>query len=308
MLTTVLCFNPSNDRTVEVADFVLDATNRILAERIEGASKGVNVAVAASRLGIETACVGLLPRRGGEMIRERLARDGVRASFVRIPGAVRTNLKIRDRSRWAVTELNEPGVAVRDRSLAKARAQALRLAADSDYLVLTGSLPPGCPEDFYAKLIADAPLACRCVLDASGEVLARALHARPFLIKPNRQELERACGRELPALRDVRAAALSLIGAGARRVAVSLAEEGALLTDGAHVLFAPAVAVPVRSAAGAGDAMVAGMIAGFREGDELEHALRCGVAAAAASVASGRMAPCPATYERMLRAVKVSVI
>ena len=308
MLTTVLCFNPSNDRTVEVADFVPGATNRILAERTEGASKGVNVAVAVRRLGMEAACVGLLPRRGAEMIQQRLAQDGVRASFVRTPGAVRTNLKIRDGGRWMVTELNEPGAAVGQRRLAQARAQALRLAAGSDYLVLTGSLPPGCPKDFYAAMIADAPLTCRCVLDASGEVLAGALHVRPFLVKPNREELESACGKPLATLREVRDAALWLIEAGAQRAAVSLAGEGALLTDGERVLFAPAVPVPVRSAAGAGDAMVAGLIAGFCQGGGLEHALRCGVAAAASSVASGCMAPRRVTYERILRAVKVRIL
>jgi len=305
MLVTVLCFNPAIDRTVEVADFALFATNRILAEHSEGAGKGTNVAVAVRRLGLETACVGLLPRRGGQLILDRLAQEGIGVAFVRTPGSVRINMKIRDTNR-AVTELNEPGVAVGKRHLAQARAEALRLASVSDYLVLTGSLPPGCPSDFYAKLMADVPTTCRCVLDASGETLTVGLKARPFLIKPNRQELESACGKALDTLEDVREAALLLVEAGAQRVAVSLAGEGALLTDGQRVLFAPAVPVPVRSAAGAGDAMVAGMIAGFAEDGDLEHTLRCGVATAAASIVSGCMTPRRTIYERILRAVKVS--
>jgi len=304
MLITVLCFNPAIDRTVEVADFALFATNRILAEHSEGAGKGTNVAVAVRRLGLEAACVGLLPRRGGQLILDRLAQEGVGTTFVRTPGSVRINLKIRDRNQ-AVTELNEPGVGVGKRHLAQARAEALRLAAISDYLVLTGSLPPGCPSDFYAKLMADVPTTCRCVLDASGETLTDGLRARPFLIKPNRQELETTYGKALDTLQDVRDAALSLIEAGAQRVAVSLAGEGALLTDGQRVLFASAVNVPVRSAAGAGDAMVAGMIAGFAEDGDLEHALRCGVASAAASIVSGKMTPRRGTYERILRAVRI---
>jgi len=304
VLVTVLCLNPAIDRTVEVAGFVLRATNRILAEHSVGAGKGINVAVAARRLGMEVACAGLLPRRGGRLALDRLARQGVGASFVPVPGSVRVNLKIRDNS-GAVTELNEPGEAVGERHLARARSQALRLAGLSDYLVLTGSLPTGCPPDFYAKLMGDAPPTCRCVLDASGEALTLGLGARPFLVKPNRQELELACGKALPALRDVRDAALSLIEAGAQRVAVSLAGEGALLTDGRRMLYAPGVAVPVRSPTGAGDAMVAGMVAGFAEDGDLEHALRCGMAAATASIVSGKMTPHRGTYERFFSAVKV---
>jgi len=304
MRITVLCLNPAIDRTVEVAEFAPCATNRIFAEHSVGAGKGVNVAAAARRLGMEAACVGLLPRRGGRLVLDRLARQGVEASFVPTPGSVRVNLKIRDRS-GAVTELNEPGEPVGKRYLARARAEALRLASASEYLVLTGSLPSGCPPDFYAKLMAGVPSTCRCVLDASGEALAVGLGARPFLIKPNRQELETACGKALNTLQDARAAALSLIEAGARRVAVSLAGEGALLTDGNRVLYAPGLTVPVRSTTGAGDAMVAGMIAGFGEGDDLQCALRCGMASAAASIVSGNMTPQPGTYERFLRAVRV---
>lgn len=305
MLTTVLCFNPSIDRTVEVADFAPGGTNRILAERSEGAGKGVNVAVAARRLGMETACVGLLPRRGGDPVRNRLANEGVQVCFVTTPGTTRVNLKIRDKSRRIITELNEPGVAIGAERLAKARAEAIRWASVSAYLVLTGSLPPGCPPDFYAELMGEVPLTCRCVLDASGDVLAGALRAKPFLVKPNLQELERARGRALDTSEDIRDAALWLIEAGAQHAAVSLAGEGALLTDGKRVLFASAAPVPVRSSAGAGDAMVAGLIAGFRESGGLEHVLRRGVAAAAASIASGDMTPRRTAYERIFRAVQV---
>lgn len=284
MLTTALCLNPSIDRTVRVADFSVGGTNRILSECSVGSGKGVNVAVAARRLGMEAACVGLLAQGQGDLILERLARDGVEARFVRVPGAVRVNLKILDMGRRSVTELNEPGGAVTVEPLEKVRAEALRLAAQSDYLVLTGSLPPGCPEDFYPSLMAGIPASCRCVVDVSGDKLAGSLRARPFLIKPNHRELEQAGGRALSTLRDVRDAAFALIGAGAELVAVSMGAEGAMLTDGKLALFAPAVPVPVHSTVGAGDSMVAGMIKGLREGGGLEHALRCGMAAATATV------------------------
>ncbi len=309
MLITTLCLNPSIDRTVQVADFAVGGTNRILSERHDGAGKGVNVAVVARRLGMEAACVGLLAERDGQPVLDRLARDGVRASFVRTSGAVRVNLKIRDMSRQTVTELNEPGGMVPAAQLDEVRAEALSLAAKSDYLVLTGSLPPGCPEDFYGTIMAEVPPSCRCVIDVSGDKLLDNLRAKPFLIKPNLQELQDACGRSLDTLRDIRDAAFAMIDAGAQLVAVSMGSEGAMLTDGKLTLFAPGIAVPVHSTVCAGDSMISGILKGLSTGGGLKSALRCGVAAATATVADphdGLMRF--EAYEGIYQTVKVGVV
>ena len=304
-MVTALCLNPSIDRETLVTGFEQGVTNRVLSVRTEGSGKGVNVAVAARRLGMKAACAGLLPSGGGPVL-GRLAEEDVKACFVSAPGAIRVNTKVRDADRLIVTELNEPGAPADAFILAKTRARVLKLCARSDILVLTGSLPPGCPADYYADLISAAPPGCRCVLDASGDAFLAGLRARPFLVKPNLEELKKVFGGTVRGIEAAREAALWLIGEGAATAAVSMGADGALLTDGKRCVYAPALDVPVRSTVGAGDAMVAGMIAGITCGETLDGVLRRGAAAAAAAVAEQRGgSPRRSEYERYLPEVKI---
>ena len=90
----------------------------------------------------------------------------------------------------------------------------------SDIMVFTGSLPPGCPADFYKTLIEAAEGKCRCVLDAEGEKLARGMEAKPFLIKPTQYEFELRVGRKLDSVQDIEEAALECVAEGIGIVAV----------------------------------------------------------------------------------------
>ncbi|MDR3050764.1 MAG: 1-phosphofructokinase family hexose kinase [Oscillospiraceae bacterium] len=308
-MITTLCLNPAIDREVQVNAFAMGATNRILVEHSQGAGKGVHVAIVASRLGMAARCVGLLAQGYGQLILDRLARDGVEGAFVSAPGDTRVNIKIQDVATRTVTELNEPGVPVTEDQLLHVRRAVTESAARSDFLVLTGSLPPGCPPDFYNLLIEDAGPSCRCVVDVAGDQLLGNIRAKPYLVKPNLQELQQSAGRPLKTLRDIRDQALSLVEAGASVVAVSMGAEGAMITNGKLTLFAPGMSVPVHSTVGAGDSMVAGLLRGLREGGNLKNALRCGVAAATATVADTREGLMQyAAYEDFYQRVKVGAV
>lgn len=287
-MVTTLSLNPSIDRTVEVPDFALHKTNRVTAERLLGAGKGVNVAVVSSRLGMPTRCVGFLAEEGGALIERRLERDHVEVSFVRTPGAVRVNLKVLDPSQGGMTEINEPGSPVSPEALEALWMALEQEAKQSEYLVLTGSLPPGCPEDLYAQILRRFKGGCRSVLDADGGLLAQLAQEGPYLVKPNQQELEQAVRQEIKTLRDVRTHAYALIDQGVSLVAVSMGGEGAVLCDGHVTLFAPSLPVRVYNTVCAGDSMVAGMLYGLSQGAGLPEVLRCGVAAATATVADER--------------------
>ncbi len=308
-MITTLCLNPSIDRTVQVETFVSGGTNRMLTEQSMGAGKGVNVAIVARRLGIRAACVGLLAQSGGQLILDRLARDGVETSFVRTPGSVRVNLKIFERATKTMTELNEPGATVTAEQMEQVRRAVLEQASRSDFLVLTGSLPPDCPRDFYNTLMDDVGGMCRCVVDVAGDHLLDNVRAKPYLIKPNLQELQEAAKKPLNTLRDIRDQAFAIIDSGVSVVAVSMGGDGAMITDGKLTLFAPGLSVPVHSTVCAGDSMVAGLLKGLREGGNLKNALRCGVAAATATVADpddGLMQF--AAYEDIYQRVKVGIV
>ncbi len=106
--------------------------------------------------------------------------------------------------------------------------------------------------------------------------------AKPYLIKPNRYELQLMAGKPLPTLQDIRDAAMQYIDMGVQIVAVSLGEQGAMITDGHETLFAPKLDIAVKSTVGAGDSMIAGLTAGLLGDNDLRECFRMGVACATA--------------------------
>ena len=282
MITSV-SLNPSIDRTLTVENFTPGGLNRVLSKNDVAGGKGINVALTLSGLGLDSKCIGFMYRESSSLFEKRLMMNSTPYDFIWCDGSARTNVKVFDRAAGVVTELNESGEPVDEAALSKMVDMVVRHAEDSDYLILSGSMPPGCPQDYYRTLInAVDGLGCRCILDADGERLKYGLEARPFMIKPNRFELETMTGVRLNSLSEIRDAALRYTDEGVSVVAVSLGAEGALITDGDETLFAPRVNLEVKGTVGAGDAMVAGLAAGFMADCDLEQAFRMGVACASA--------------------------
>lgn len=304
-----VCLNPCIDRTVEIERFTYGGMNRILTSREDGCGKGVNVALVARELGMESACIGYLFEENGELISERLKEAGAQEDCIWLPGRVRTNMKVFDRENSRITEINESGAFISEKNRARMVELVRQWAARCDTMVFTGSLPPGCPADFYRKLMEAVEGRCRCVLDAEGEKLTRGMEAKPFLIKPNQYELELRAGRELKSVQDIKRAALECIEEGVSIVAVSLGGDGAFITDGEQSYFAPVVPVPVRSTVGAGDSMVTGFLHGLALGEDLPGVFRRGVAAGTAAVTTeGTQLLTRALYEEMLERVDIEEV
>lgn len=306
MITTI-SLSPAIDKRLEFDTFALGGTNRVAAVQAEGAGKAVNVALGARTLGMDAVCAGILPF-GGEPVTQRLACGGVRHDFLPAPGNVRINQKLFDRSTGVLTEANESCPPAPEELLVRAQEQAAAYAAQSEFLVLTGSLPSGCPKDYYARVLRraheEAP-ACRCVLDAEGERFALGVHERPWLVKPNRHELELFAGRPLPDNQQLLAAARALLALGVGVAVVSMGAQGALAARAQEAVFVPSLPLTVRTTVGAGDAMVAGLLYGFSQRDDLAWALRCGTASAAARcVCEGEGYLCARTFESMLEKTK----
>ena len=306
MITTV-SLNPSVDKGVTIESFQYGSMNRVLQTRQDAGGKAVNVAMVASALGMETRCVGFLCRENGRIIDRTLTKHGVQTEWVWLEGSIRTNLKLLDAKAGIVTEINESGAPVDGAQLEAMDDLIARSHADSDFLVLTGSLPPGCPKSYYAQVIRSLTgSGCRMVLDAEGEALRQGIEARPYLIKPNRLELEIELGHALGSTKEVARAARELNDRGIARVAVSLGAEGALLADEHDVFFAPAMKIDVASTVGAGDSMVSGMIAGLQDELPTDEVLRRGAACAAASISkAGTRLTGRAEFEKMLTYITV---
>ena len=280
-MITVVSLNPSIDRTMTVENFAPGALNRVISSTDVAAGKGINVALSFAALGLDVECVGFMYRDSASLFERRMMVNSTAYDSIWCNGSVRTNIKVFDRAAGVVTELNESGHPIDPEHLNKMVELVTRHAENSDYMILSGSVPPGCPNEFYETLInAVDGLGCRCVLDADGERLACGLRAKPFMIKPNRAELEAMTGSKLNSIDQIKAAALKYIDMGVEVVAVSLGADGALITDGHETLYAPRMNIEVKGTVGAGDAMVAGLVAGFMGDLDLHEAFRMGVACA----------------------------
>lgn len=287
VLTVTL--NPAIDLTVAVDRLEAGAVHRARSAQSNAGGKGINVAGCLADWGVPVAAGGLLGRFNDDAFVAFFAEKGIADVCVRASGETRTNIKIADLATGSTTDLNLPGLAVDAGEIDAVWAAAVKEIGAGTPVVLAGSLPEGAPADTWAKMVADlAAEGARVVLDTSGAPLAAALdtHApcMPYAVKPNREELEALLGRALPGEADLVAAARDLVARGVRLVAVSRGAEGALFVDAAEALAARLPAKTVLSTVGAGDAMVAGLVAALLEGPVLERVARLAVAFATAKL------------------------
>ncbi|MCR4877485.1 MAG: 1-phosphofructokinase family hexose kinase [Clostridiales bacterium] len=308
MITTI-CLNPSFDRSVEMDTLQLGKVNRIRALREDMGGKGINVAVVAQRLGLDVQCIGVMGESGAEELSAMMDREGLKHQFLKIPGRIRTNLKLVIRDEKGITELNETGTQLEESDLRSFFDLAREKTADSDVVVLTGSLPPGCPQGVYRDLMKSLE-GKKCILDSEGPELEMAAKGgHPFLIKPNLREMETTLGLELRTMRSIRDAALLFIRLGVEHAVVTMGGMGAMYVDAERTLYAPALRVTAKSTVGAGDAFLGGMLLGYEKEGDLSRAFRYGVAAGAASVMTeGTQLIVPEDFYNLLDQVRIQEV
>ena len=303
-----LTMNPALDVATST-DKVLDTHKlRCSAAQRHAGGGGVNVARVVQRLGGD--CLALYPTGGttGQLLRQLLDQEQVRSLCVDIAQETRENFTVSETSSGREFRFVLPGPTLTAPEWQACLERVGALAAAPRYLVLSGSLPPGVPVDFYARLVRLArESGTRVVLDSSGPALAAALQEGVYLVKPSLRELRDLTGQPLASEPQWRAAAQQIVGSGqAEMVALSLGEQGALLVTAEGSWRAPGLTVPVRSATGAGDSFVGAMVWALNRNATYEEALRYGVAAGSAALLSTGTALCqPADVERLYPEVKL---
>jgi len=277
-----LTANPSVDRTIEVARLRRGTVIRARASRVDAGGKGVNVALALAAHGFKATAV--LPSGGAEgaQLEALLTGSDPDLLTVRIAGSIRANVTVVETD-GTTTKLNEPGPRLTPPELDELAGTLVDVAARADWVVLCGSLSPGAPADWYAGLVrrirGNGP---RVAVDSSGPPLAKAITARPHLIKPNREELAELAGRSIDTIADVVDAARTLTARGVQTVLTSLGAGGAVLVGPEGCWHATAPVIQPRSTVGAGDALLAGYLATAAGGpDALSKAVAWGSAATA---------------------------
>ncbi|WP_319450272.1 MULTISPECIES: 1-phosphofructokinase [unclassified Mycobacterium] len=308
--------NPSIDRTVTLAaPLTRGAVHRVTSVTSEPGGKGVNVARALSLAAVDA--VALLPAAESDPVVAALHASAVPFQLVPAGGAVRTNLAITE-SDGTTTKLNEPGAHLDEAGRGALMSAVFDAARHAAWVVLSGSLPPGLPDDWYAEVVAMlATLPCRVAVDTSERPLAALAAAfgrhAPDLIKPNAEELAGLVGASGPALETaaaqgdpepVVAAARTLIDDGVGTVLVTLGAAGAVLVDSTGSWMAAPPPITPRSTVGAGDSSLAGYLRAEVGGAEPPQRLQMAVAyGSAAAALPGSALPSPDQLD--LKAVRV---
>ncbi len=303
MITTV-CLNPAIDQNAEVERLQIGGMNRLQNLQAFAAGKGINVAIVLARLGVQAQSVSVVGDADEWYFKHSMQQEGVWFEPVIISGSVRRNLKLLETGSHAVTEMNQQGMKTSTADLETITSTLASKNSSGGYYALCGSLPPGCPEDSYQTMMQGLP-GKRWIVDASGAAMRHALKAKPFLIKPNKVELEEIVGKALHTMEDIQSTAAALCQNGAGNVAVSLGEQGALITDGKRTLFAEALPVKASFTVGAGDSFLAGLLYGLDRGEDIFMSLRYGIAAGATCVEGGSIPAFSAErFEALLPQVK----
>jgi 1-phosphofructokinase len=267
--------NPCIDRTVRVGHLARGELNRTSSARSEAAGKGLNVSRALHLHGFETTAVMPVASESATAYLG-LVEDGTPISAVPVRGNVRTNLTVLEAD-GTVTKLNEPGPELDERDIDALIATVDALPAT--WIAGCGSLPPGAPDDLYARLARLASPDRHVAVDTSGGPLAACVSARPDLIKPNVGELDELVNARVETLGEVVDAAREVVARGARAVLVSLGADGVVFVDRTRTRHAEAAVANVANTVGAGDALLAGYLAAGGGPDAIATAVAWSVAA-----------------------------
>jgi 6-phosphofructokinase 2 len=295
--------NPSVDLATRTDRVVPTHKLRCDATEHDAGGGGINVARVLTRLG--GACHSLCPAGGpsGEWLKHRMADEGLAASYLPIEGETRVSFTVHEGASGAEFRFVMPGPALSEAEWQGCLHHLEQLTAFPAWLVASGSLPPGVPSDFYARLARLCKeRGAKLVVDSSGPALAAALAEGVYLAKPNLRELSDLAGHALETPAQWQAAARGLVdGGSATVVALTLGHLGALLVTPDGLWRAPALPVEVISAVGAGDSFLGGLMWALQQGQDLVDAFAWGVAAGTGALLSATTGLCCAEDAVSLR-------
>ena len=290
MRIATVTLNPAFDLVGRLARIEIGEVNTVETLGLYPAGKGINVAKVLADLGAKLSVTGFLGEENQGDFVQAFAQNGVEDKFYRITGKTRINVKITE-TEADVTDLNFLGFEISEQDWKAFTRQSQTWESQYDLVAVCGSLPRGVtPEQFAAWLESLHQQGLKVVLDSSNAALTAGLTAHPWLVKPNRRELEVWAGRSLHTVEEVIEAAEQLRSHGIENVIISMGEKGSVWLNSEGVLQAqPPRCENVVSTVGAGDSMVAGLIYGFSQGWSKEKTLSFASATSALAVSQSNV-------------------
>ena len=274
MIYTVT-LNPSIDYIVHLDRLDTGITNRTTSEEYYCGGKGINVSCVLAELDLDSTAFGFIAGFTGDAIEKGIRNDKIVTDFIRLENRnSRINIKIKADEE---TEINCQGPYINSNELERLLNKIDRITS-GDTIVIAGNIPNTMPDDVYEKIlerIKDKDV--RIIVDATKALLLNSLKYKPFLIKPNRQELSEIFEAEIKSEDDIKKYAKKLQAMGAKNVLISLGQDGAMLIDEfGNRHKAGVIKEKVINTVGSGDSMVAGFIAGYEKTGDYQYALKLG--------------------------------
>jgi tagatose 6-phosphate kinase len=283
MITTVT-LNAAIDKTYYLDEFNIGQVKRVQSMRAVAGGKGINVARVIRQLGYKSFIIGFAGGHNGQFIRSALDIQSLRHEFVEVPGESRVNLNIIEHQMGTSTEILELGPTIEGPQITKFIEILKNAARQSKVVVLSGSLPPGLPVQFYKTLIEiiqqEGSLA---ILDTSGEALNEGMKAKPFMIKPNEEELKVIAGQEINTEADLFNIVRGIMEQGIVCVAVSLGAKGSYVGYKGNIYRVHAPDIEAVNPVGCGDSFTAGFAVSLERGLSIEECLLTATAAGTAN-------------------------
>lgn len=278
-----LTLNPAIDQNVQADRLVFEDRAYILSTNEAPGGRGINASMVLHGLGAQTKAITAAGGKNGKRFEELLAKESFPVEYVKIKNNVRNNLTIIDKQGLAV-KLNERGPLMQASELAKFEKALAENLPGAQWLMICGSLPPGVPADFYARVIRQAKQHnVLTLLDTDGDALLHGLEAGPTAVTPNQAEAERLLNRALITRQHFHDAARRILAMGAKWVVLSLGSRGAVGASENQLVEAVPPLVDAVCPIGAGDALAAAFVWATAMDKPFPDAVRWGVAAGTAS-------------------------
>ena len=278
----VVNLNASVDKRYKISEVTKGSVMRASHVDNTPGGKGIHVANVVTILKEDCIATGFLGGKTGEFIEEKLNEYNIRQDFVKIQGDTRECIAIITDD-LTQTEILEPGPEVKISEQDEFIKKYTELIKDSDIIVASGSLPRNIPKDFYKKLIKMAnDLGKKFLLDTSGELLKEGIKAKPFFIKPNKDEIEALTGRKIETIEDAIAEIKEFHKQGIELVVISLGSDGSVAGYNNKFYKVNVPKVNAVNPVGSGDSYVGGIAVALQRGynieDMLKYASACGTA------------------------------
>ncbi|MEY4163610.1 MAG: hypothetical protein RLZZ79_562 [Actinomycetota bacterium] len=256
--------SPSLDLEYEITELSPGALHRANYSSIRAGGKGLNVARVLTQMGVDAVAIVPLEEISSETFVSSAERDGINLEIVPVDGPLRFNTTLLHEGK--TTKVNG---AARPWSAKEARRiseEFISYAKRSEFAVIGGTLPPSTAPGWITELIIEAGSKTRVVVDSSGATLREAVSARPFLIKPNKDEAEELLGSQIRDVLDGAEAAREMMAMGAQSVLLSLGAMGSIFADAKQTFLAKPAELKVQNTVGAGDALLAGFLGEYESG------------------------------------------